>query len=443
MNLKKITIIIASLLFILATPASLAQPRPPYSGAGSSIIGPPPPSMEQGDKTVKFMKGSGDFEEWFMEAFTHLDTFIESYAYQASILGKAIGALGMLIYFSIIGFRMQSGSAEWDVEPMIKPVIIGLILIYWVPFTQMVPYPFLKLAEMPTGVFQEIEKTTNNLRTTRYTKQMQVLDATIKERAALMAKRQDFWTKVGNGDVGEAFGDQWDKLTAPIEDGLERLNYKMQKIIGEAIELVCLMILRVGVYLIFFIQKVWSYILIVLGPIAVGMSLIPGFESSLTNWVSKFININLYTFIAYTIINIGQQIIMAGYTMDITRLSTIVDANGNVINQGLLMAYTTYSGMMNSVIFPCVGYVITGLAVLMTPTIADSVVSAGGASIMTKAKGAASKAASAVSAGGKAVGGTVNAGRSLANSVKNSVANSTFDAVSKNINRMPDVPKSR
>ena len=129
--------------------------------------------------------------------------------------------------------------------------------------------------------------------------------------------------------------------------------------------------------------------------------------------------------------------------MDITRLSTIVDANGNVINQGLLMAYTTYGGMMNSVIFPCVGYVITGLAVLMTPTIADSVVSAGGASIMTKAKGAASKAASAVSAGGKAVGGTVNAGRSLANSVKNSVANSTFDAVSKNINRMPDVPKSR
>ena len=413
MNLKKITIIIASLLFILATPASLAQPRPPYSGAGSSIIGPPPPSMEQGDKTVKFMKGSGDFEEWFMEAFTHLDTFIESYAYQASILGKAIGALGMLIYFSIIGFRMQSGSAEWDVEPMIKPVIIGLILIYWVPFTQMVQYPFLKLAEMPKGVFQEIEKTTNNLRTTRYTKQMQVLDATIKERAALMAKRQDFWTKVGNGDV------------------------------GEAIELVCLMILRVGVYLIFFIQKVWSYILIVLGPIAVGMSLIPGFESSLTNWVSKFININLYTFIAYTIINIGQQIIMAGYTMDITRLSTIVDANGNVINQGLLMAYTTYGGMMNSVIFPCVGYVITGLAVLMTPTIADSVVSAGGASIMTKAKGAASKAASTVSAGGKAVGGTVNAGRSLANSVKNSVANSTFDAVSKNINRMPDVPKSR
>jgi len=29
----------------------------------------------------------------------------------------------------------------------------------------------------------------------------------------------------------------------------------------------------------------------------------------------------------------------------------------------------------------------------------------------------------------------------MANSVKNSVANTTFDTVSKNINRMPDVPK--
>jgi hypothetical protein len=50
-----------------------------------------------------------------------------------------------------------------------------------------------------------------------------------------------------------------------------------------------------------------------LGPIAIGMALIPGFENSLYSWVSKFININLYTFVAYTIINIGQQLIASGY----------------------------------------------------------------------------------------------------------------------------------
>jgi hypothetical protein len=85
------------------------------------------------------------------------------------------------------------------------------------------------------------------------------------------------------------------------------MDFKTQKWTAEVLEAISLTILRVCVYLIFFIQKIWAYVLITLGPIAVGMSLIPGFESSLQNWISKFININLYTFVAYTIINIGQQ----------------------------------------------------------------------------------------------------------------------------------------
>ena len=65
------------------------------------------------------------------------------------------------------------------------------------------------------------------------------------------------------------------------------------------------------------------YILEVLGPIAIGIAMIPGFENSFNNWVSKYINVNLYTFITYTIINIGQQLIMSAYTMQINRLDTL------------------------------------------------------------------------------------------------------------------------
>jgi hypothetical protein len=38
----------------------------------------------------------------------------------------------------------------------------------------------------------------------------------------------------------------------------------MQKLVAEIIEFVCLSILRICVYLIFFIQKIWAYILIIL-----------------------------------------------------------------------------------------------------------------------------------------------------------------------------------
>lgn len=401
MNIKLLIIIICLGLFLFP---SLMRGQ----GQAQTI------TTQQGGETVQYMKGSGDFEEWFMKAFTKLDMQMDGRANDVLKVGKAIAGIGMLIYLAVIGFRMQSGAAEWSVEPMIKPVVVALLLINWVPFTKMIQAPLQMLAEPSEAIFKDIERETNARRTFRYTKQMQVLEATINLNATILAKQKGFWSSLGDGEISQAFGNLWDKITAPIEEVVERANYKMQKLLGDCIEMVCLIILRVAVYFIFFIQKVWSYILIVLGPIAIGISFIPGFESSFYNWISKFININLYTFIAYTIINIGQQIIIAGYEMDISRLSAIVNDNGAVINQGLLLTYTTYNGMATSVIFPCVGYLVTAIGVLMTPTIADAIVSAGGAGVMTKVKQAAMNGAKTTFSGGKGILGGASKGYSAA-----------------------------
>lgn len=206
------------------------------------------------------------------------------------------------------------------------------------------------------------------------------------------------------------------------------MEFQMQKLVAELIEFVCLSILRICVYLIFFIQKIWAYILIILGPIAVGMALIPGFENSLYSWVSKFININLYTFVAYTIINIGQQLIASGYTMEIERYDTLL-SNGTITNLDALMVYVSNSGMIYNQLFTCVAYVVTGIGVLMTPTIADSIVSAGGAGSMTKMKNAAGKIASsaktailAAKTGGASVAASAAAG-SASGRVKEAMKN--------------------
>ena len=416
MNIKYITIIccIVAILF-------------PFIMWGDTI------TPEHAKNILSYTKGNGSLESWFMEAFANIDTQILGKAREASILGRSIAGLGALIHFGIIGFRMQNGEAEWSIEPMLKPIIIGLILINWVPFIETIQYPFQKLAVPSESSFKEIEKEADALRTLRYTKQMQVLDATIKLNAELQAKKEGFWSKITDGRVGEAIGDQVDKLTAPMQEVMDRLNYKLQKLIGETLEFIALAILRIAVYFVFFIQKVWAYVLIVLGPIAVGMALFTGFENSLYSWIAKFININLYTFIAYTIINIGQQIIMGGYQMDINRLSLIVDTNGNLINEALLLNYTTASGFLNSAIFPVVGYIVTAIGVLMTPSIADAIVQAGGAGIMTKAKASAGKVAGGVVAGGK---GAISGGKSImkaGGSAGKALNNAVGKAMSKNL----------
>lgn len=343
---------------------------------------------------LQFLKGDGAFEKWFMEVFTKLDTSIQDSAQDSSLVGRAIGGLGALMYLGYMGWQMAAGDREWEITPMLKPILIGFTLVYWTGFVNLMQAPFEAIAEPGIAIFSDIESEVNDLRVQRFKKQQQLLDAVIKLNAEEDAKQE-----VINNTSKDA-DDSWfditdgiDKLLQPIKEWQIRMEFQMQKLVAEVIEFVCLSILRICVYLIFFIQKIWAYILIILGPIAVGMALVPGFENSLYSWVSKFININLYTFVAYTIINIGQQLIASGYTMEIERYDTLL-TNGTITNLDALMVYVSNSGMIYNGLFTCVAYIVTGIGVLMTPTIADTIVTAGGAGVMTKMKNAAGKVAS-------------------------------------------------
>lgn len=338
---------------------------------------------------LQFLKGDGAFEKWFMEVFTTLDTEVEDTAIAASYFGRAIGAFGMLIYLSYLGFQMQEGARPWEVTPMIKPIMIGFILIFWTGFTNLIQAPLQLLAEPGAAIFQDIEQDANDMRIARFVKQQQLLNTLIHEVADEKAKGHVI-DQMGEGNDKSWWDEKMDELFKPIYEFALTMEFHGQKLVGDIMEAIALAILRVCTYLIFFIQKIWAYVLITLGPIAVGISLIPGFENSFYNWVAKFININLYTFIAYIIINIGQQLIIAGYQMEIDRMNLFLD-DGGVTNYSMFYIYVKNNGIIHTTLFPVVAYIITGIGVLMTPTIADTIVSGGGAGIMSKAKGAGGK----------------------------------------------------
>ena len=356
---------------------------------------------------LQFLKGDGAFEKWFMEVFAQLNTTQMAQSAGAKMLGQSIGGFGALCYMGYLGWQMQEGARPWEVTPMIRPTIIAFILMFWTQFTGMIQFPLEKLATPGMALFQDIEKDANDLRVKRFQKQNQILEILVKQQSDEEAK-QETLNKLESKAESSWYDIDADKLLAPAKEWYMRMEFKIQKTLAEIIEGVSLTILRVCTYLIFFIQKVWLYILIILGPIAVGMSLVPGFENSFGNWLAKFININLYTFISYTIINIGQQIIMSGYQMELDRYAVML-SDGGVTDMNTLRLYVENDGMMYTALFPAVAYIITGIGILMTPTIADTIVSAGGAGMMSKAKaggGTIASAGKAVGSAGKAVGKT-------------------------------------
>lgn len=375
-------------------------------------------STEDTSKLLQFLKGNGTFEEWFFKAFETIDLAIGKEASEVAFFGRAIAAIGATLQLAYIGWQMQSGDREWEIMPIIKPFLIGMIVINWSSFYSMIQSPFQTLASKPRAIFEKIEEDADVLRVKRFQKQNQLLEYAIKNKAEQKAKQREMDNLENSGGImngiSSSISEGWDKLYAPIEEFTIRMSFEYQKLLGEFVEWIALAILRVCAYMMFFIQKIWSYILIVTGPIAVGVSLIPGFESSLNSWIAKFININLYSFVAYTIINIGQQIIMSAYTMEIDRYSKMIGANGEAIDSTLIVSFMTYNGMLQINMFTCVAYLITGIGLLMTPTIADSIVSAGGAMTMNKMKQNAGRMASAGKTVGKVGQAVATKGTSLA-----------------------------
>lgn len=362
-------------------------------------------SAEDSNKLLQFLKGDGAFEKWFFESFQRLDTTINAEASRVTSLGRAIGGVGAMLYLGYIGWQMQAGDRDWEITPMLRPFLIGLILLHWGSFYGMIESPFKTASSFSQGIFEKIEKDANVLRVKRFQKQNQLLDYMIKQEAEEKAKQKeldDLKDKTFSEKISGAILSGWDKIQAPVEEWFIRMDFKFQRWGAEIIEAIGLTLLRVCTYLIFFIQKIWSYILIILGPIAVGVALIPGFESSLTSWISKFINVNLYPFVAFTVINIGQQLIMSAYTMEIDRYELMIGSSGNV-DVDTIKTFINGNGMLHITLFSVVAYAVTGIGVLMTPTIADSIVSAGGATVMSKMKQNAGRMASGANVVAKGV----------------------------------------
>lgn len=385
------------------------------------------------NKMLQFIKGDGAIEQAFLDGIEAMNSSLDSSATKYITLGKALGCLGVMIQFAWIGWGMFSGSRDWDVMPMIKPVILALLLINWTGFYKGIEAPFKALAAPSKTMFDEIEKITNAERVARYEKQRQITDEAIKLEAKTkkMARDAKYDLKDDGvvdkvvstvvGGISKSVEEAWDSLTIEVDEMVLKTSIYLQKWGGELLEAIGLTFLRVCTYFIFFIQQVWSKILVIFGPIAFGMALIPGFENSLYSWISKFINVNLYTTIAYQIISAGQAVIIAAYKMENTRYGYIIDDAGVVKDEALLLAFISNSGFMHIILFSVVAYFVTGVAVLMTPTIADSIVSAGGAGVMSKMKNAGSALAGGANSSVKSVGKGIGVGASVGASVAKKV----------------------
>lgn len=347
-----------------------------------SQIQTPPKSDDFYQKAIEFLQGKGLIEDWFSQSFLPLfNTFMQSEYGSSIALGQAIAGIGTTLYLSFIGWQMLSGDKQWEIMPILRPFATGLVLMNWVAFTNIIKKPCDLMRDGAISAFQSEQAQVNALRWKRY-KYVNIMADRIFEQQgqALAAQQQQEQANESMldqmADIVDGLFNVGDTLLAPVYELTARLQVQVSMALSVLLETICIWILRIIVYGIIFVALLFSTFLIITGPIPIGLSVIPNFRSLFTTWVTNFININLYGFVAFTTLRLGMLIIKFGYTAEIERYQQILADDGSVSNTGMFMQ-VLQSNQFNLGLV-AVSMLVTAFGVLLTPKICNLIISGSG-----------------------------------------------------------------
>ena len=337
-------------------------------------------SNSDAGKTLQYLQGDGVYEEGVMtflgglkeSIWTHFDLFITD--------AKALAAIFMIIYFAIRSYEMMVGDKQLEIMPLLRPFGLAMVILWWGVFVKMIAFPTDLVANQTEQMFESEQSTVNDLRINRATLMLAVANSlyTFQAQTEVAEKESDTW-----------YGQAWDAVTSTVKQGIadvvspllelkNRLTVGMQLLFTQLLELMGIWILRIAVYIVFMIQIIYSSILIILGPFAVAVSILPAFRDSFSTWIARFISVNLYSGIAYLIMYLCGLMQEYALESEISKYQELVGQNGTSANLEK-MAWFASNGILSfgTVI---IVFIIGAICMFTVPSISTWIISTSGVS---------------------------------------------------------------
>jgi len=338
-------------------------------------------------KTLEFLQGDGVYDYGVMyflkqlkdSVWTHFDLFISD--------AKALAAIFMIIYFAIKSYEMMVGDKQLEIMPLVRPFGLAMIIFWWGTFVKVIAFPTDIVANQTEKMFESEQTIVNNLRLNRSGLMLAVANSLYSYQAQTQVaeKESDTW-----------YGQAWDAVSSTVKQGIStvvspilelknRLQVGMQLLFTQMLELLGIWILRIAVYVIFMIQIIYSTILIILGPFAVSVSILPAFRDSFSTWIARFVSVNLYSGIAYLIMYLCGLMQEFALTSEISKYKELVGESGLDANLEK-MAWFAGNGILSfgTVI---IVFIIGAICMFTVPSISTWIISTSGISSATSTFG--------------------------------------------------------
>jgi hypothetical protein len=338
------------------------------------------------EKSLEFLQGDGVYESGMMTFLTGLKDSIWSNFSLFIGDAQALAAIFMIVFFAIKSYEMMSGDKKLEVMPLLRPFGLAMVILWWGAFAKMVAFPTDLVSTQTQQMFASEQDNVNQLRFQRADLMKQVADSlyNFQAQTEVASKESDTW-----------YGQAWDSVTSTVKEGISsvvaplmelkaRLQISIQLLMTQILELAGIWILRIATYIIFMIQIIYSSILVILGPFAVAVSILPAFRDSFSTWVARFVSVNLYTGIAYLIMYLCALMQEYALSSEISKYQELLRPDAS----GLMSKFAVFAG--NGILSfgeVIVVFFIGAVCMFTVPSISTWIISTSGISSASSAFG--------------------------------------------------------
>jgi conjugative transposon TraJ protein len=269
-------------------------------------------------------------------------------------VAKGIAGLGALFYVSSRVWQSLARTEPIDVYPLLRPFAIGLCIMF---------FPTFVLGTI-NGILSPVVQGTNQMLQSQtfdmvgYQKQKDKLeyDAALKNpETAYLVSNEEFDKQLD--ELGWSPGDLATMTGMYIEKGMYSMKKSIRDFFRELLEI----LFQAASLVIDTIRTFFLIVLAILGPIAFAISVWDGFQSTMTQWITRYVSVYLWLPVSDLFSTILAKIQVLMLQNDISQLQN----NPN---------YSIDSSNVVYIIFLIIGII----GYFTIPTVAGWIIQAGG-----------------------------------------------------------------
>jgi len=240
--------------------------------------------------------------------FDKFDSITESAKVWLTV-GKTIGCIGAYAYiFKKFGTKIMSGET-FGLSDVAYPVFVAFLLSVYTPVATGIEklftgaYDTAYVSNTVGEIYRATSRNGNSGTVDEEKKKLADGAVTLPESTKTVAEeymKNDNATSAGYMKAAMNL----------IKIGYQSMMNSINNAVLNAMMAILEVLIVCCIATIFFLAKLYISFLYIFGPFSIGMSLIPGFESSLANWFQKYIGYSLWMPIAGTIANITKEVVL-------------------------------------------------------------------------------------------------------------------------------------